>query len=231
MATELVERTPQAVTALALTWPERAQALTIQTAAHYTQAGEFLKDIKALRKEIDATFDPIISKQYDAHKEACGQKKRADAPLAEAEQILKRGLIAFDSEQERLRLLEERRLQALARQEAEAQQLAEAAAKEAEANAATDLTEAYHLRREAEAVLAQPTVTPTVAVPTFTPKVAGLSYREVWRFRVVDETKIPREYLTRDDIKIGGVVRALKGATAIPGIEVYAEKVASAVSR
>lgn len=221
----------QDVTAKALTWPDRAKALVITSHEHYSQAGEFLKDIKALRKEVDAAFDPIITKAHEAHKEACGQKKRADTPLLEAETILKRGLIAWDTERERQRVIEERRLHELARQEAEARQVAEAAALEAEANAATDLTEASEIRREAETVLQAPVMVPVVVVAKDTPKVSGITYREVWKYRVVDDTKIPREYLTRDDVKIGGVVRALKGATTIPGIEVYAEKVASAGSR
>jgi hypothetical protein len=227
MATTAVDRT-QRVTELALTWPEQAQALTITTPETYTQAGEMLRGIKALRKEINDTFDPIISRAHEAHREACAQKKKAETPLAEAETILKRGLIAFDTEQERLRRIEELRLQELARQEEEARQLAEAAALEAQANATADLVEAYHIRQDAEAVLAQPIVAPVVVVQKATPKVAGLSYREVWRYRVTDARQIPREYLSVDDVKIGGVVRALKGATAIPGIEVYAEKVASA---
>lgn len=229
MAIAVIEQ--QKVTALALTWPQRASALTIASPAAYTEAGEMLKGIKALRKEVDAVFDPIITAAHAAHKEACSQKKRAETPLAEAEQILKRGLIAYDTEQDRIRREEERRLQELARQEAETQRLNEAAALEREASAAPDLAAGYHLRREAEALLEQPIAAPVVVLEKSTPKVSGISYREVWRFRIADATKIPREYLSVDEQKIGGVVRAMKGATAIPGIEVYSEKVASAGSR
>ena len=45
-----------------------------------------------------------------------------------------------------------------------------------------------------------------------------------WKFRVVAPESIPREYLTPDLVKIGQVVRAMRGATAIKGIETYAEK-------
>lgn len=231
MAIALVERTPQKVTELALTWPERATALAIRTAETYTQAGELLKDIKALRKEVDAAFDPIITAAHAAHREACSQKKRAETPLAEAEQILKRGLIAYDTEQELIRRAEERRLQEIARQEEEARRLDEAAALEREASAAVNLAEGYQLRREAEALLEQPIVAPVVTVERSTPKVTGISYREVWRFRIVDATKIPRDYLAVDEQKIAGVVRATKGTITIPGIEAYPEKIASAGSR
>jgi len=221
----------QHVVERALTWPQRAGALTITTPDTYVDAGEMLKGIKALRNEIDATFDPIIKAAHAAHVEANAQKKRAELPLAEAEAILKRGLIAFDAEQERIRRAEEQRLQELARQEAETQRLADAAALEREASASVDLTEGYHLRREAEALLEQPIVAPVVVVEKATPKVAGISFSTTWRFRVVDPTKVPREYLAVDTLKVGGVVRAMKGETNIPGIEVYAEQNARAGSR
>jgi hypothetical protein len=62
------------------------------------------------------------------------------------------------------------------------------------------------------------------------PKVAGTAKRENWLFRVKNPDLIPREYLVPDDPfdpksypRIGRVVRAMKSATNIPGIEVYAE--------
>lgn len=229
MAIAVIEQ--QQVTERALTWPQRAGALTIQSPESYTEAGEMLKDIKALRKEVDAAFDPIIAAAHAAHREACSQKKRAETPLAEAEQILKRGLITYDTEQEQIRRGEERRLQELARQEEEVRRLDEAAALEREASAAVNLMEGYQLRREAEALLEQPIVAPVVTVERSTPKIAGLSYREVWRYRIVDATQIPREYLAVDEQKIAGVVRATKGTITIPGVEAYPDKVASAGSR
>src|SRR5690348_1541007 len=57
------------VTQQALTWPDRARALKVSTSESYIEAGELLKGIKALRKEVDATFDPIIGKAHEAHKE------------------------------------------------------------------------------------------------------------------------------------------------------------------
>jgi hypothetical protein len=55
--------------------------------------------------------------------------------------------------------------------------------------------------------------------------------RENWKFRVTNEKLIPREYLKADEIKIGGVVRALKGSTNIPGVEVYNESIINAGRR
>jgi len=217
----------QAVVEQALTWPQRAKALIITDSPTYVQAGDFLKGIKSLRKEIDAAFDPIITKAHAAHKEAVSQKQRAEAPLAEAERILKGGLIAWDTEQERIRREEERRLQEEARKQEEQRRMDEAAALEAQAVETGD----SQMMAEAQELIAAPVVAPVVIVPKSTPVVSGISYREVWKFRVVNAGLVPDAYKVIDEVKIGGVVRAMKGNTQIPGIQVYAEKVASAGAR
>lgn len=211
----------------ALTWPERAKAAIVRDGATYVAAGELLKGIKALRQKIAETFDPHIKRAFDAHRALCREKTDAEQPLTEAERILKTALVAYDTEQERLRREEEQRLREEARKQEEARRLEEAAALELEAARTQD----EGLREEASQLIEQPFQTPTVVVPKSTPKVTGLSFREVWRYRITDANKIPREYLKVDDIKIGGVVRSMKGATKIPGVEVYPEKVAAAGGR
>jgi hypothetical protein len=56
-----------------------------------------------------------------------------------------------------------------------------------------------------------------------TPKADMRLYRQVWRFRIINEAIIPRDYLKPDETKIGGVVRSLKGKCKIPGIQIYEE--------
>lgn len=212
----------------ALMWPDRARALSILGSETYVEAGTFLKGIKALRQKIAETFDPHIRRAFEAHRALCREKQEAEAPLIDAEGILKRGLAAYDTEQERLRREEERRRQEEARRQEEERRLAEAAAMESEAAATGDQV----LLDEAMALLDAPIETPTIA-PTekTTPKIVGVSYREEWKFRVVDPLKVPREYLQVDERKIGGVVRAMKGSTKIAGIEVYAVKNVAASGR
>src|SRR5262245_15698153 len=86
-----------------LSVPDRAKCLTIETNDQFVEAGELLKTIKGLRAEIDATFDPIISKAHSAHKEALEQKRKVDAPLVQAETILKPRIAHYLDEQERIR--------------------------------------------------------------------------------------------------------------------------------
>jgi len=56
----------------------------------------------------------------------------------------------------------------------------------------------------------------------------GISYSEIWKFKVTDERLIPRQYLVPDLRAIGGVARSLKDKTKIPGIEVYSERIVRA---
>lgn len=47
---------------------------------------------------------------------------------------------------------------------------------------------------------------------------------ECWKFTIIDEKLITREWLTPDEKKIGEWVRTMKGETKIPGVEVFCER-------
>lgn len=56
------------------------------------------------------------------------------------------------------------------------------------------------------------------------PKAEGIATRKVWKWKVVDESKIPDGFWQVNETKIGQFVRDLKDNTNIPGIEVYFEE-------
>lgn len=56
------------------------------------------------------------------------------------------------------------------------------------------------------------------------PAADGVQYRSTWKFNIVDEKLIPREFLTPDLKLIEGHVRHKKQATAIPGVEAFEEQ-------
>ena len=58
-------------------------------------------------------------------------------------------------------------------------------------------------------------------------RVDGVSFRYEWDFEIVNPAAIPREYLMPDEKKIRGIVRALKGATNIPGVRAVSRKTAA----
>ena len=68
-----------------------------------------------------------------------------------------------------------------------------------------------------------PVVPVVVSAPVKSNSVAtdlGIKGREQWDFEIVDAALIPREYLVPDMAAIRGVVKAMKGKTNIPGIQV-----------
>jgi hypothetical protein len=202
----------------------QARALNIVDSPSYIAAGELWKAIKALRAKVAKTFDGNIKKAHELHKSLVAEKKLHDGPLDEAERIVKGAMSRYDLEQERIRKAEEARLAEIARKQEEERLLAEAILVEEEArrNGATEEEAA----QEAQAVIDDPVYVTPVVVAKATPKLAGGPvYRTIWKARVVDETKIPREYMVPDMVKINGVVRALKGSANIPGIQAYEERV------
>lgn len=208
------------VTTLALSVPEQAKEIVIKTVDDYARAGEIMMTIKAIRKKITETFKPIKQKMDAAKQEVLDQERAADAPLKEAEQLLSPQIIAWNREQERLRQEEENRLREEARKQEEERRLQEAI-----------LAEQSGQKEEAEAIMETPVQVAPVVVPKSVPKVAGMSIRENWKFKITNERLIPREYLKVDEVKIGQVVRALKSATNIPGVEVYNEGTVSGRQR
>jgi len=197
----------------ALTWPEKAKAITIADQDSYNQAAGLLIAIAGLEKEIIEHHKPIKDTAYAAHKAAVAAEKRLLDPLTEAKTIIKRGLGVFVQEQERLRLEADRKALEEARKREEEARLALAV--EAEKQGATEET--------VQEIVSTPMpiqVTPTA--PSFQRAVGiGASRKPVYRWRVINESQIPREFLKIDDVKINGHVRA-HGATAkIAGIQIF----------
>jgi hypothetical protein len=209
----------------ALDWPAKARSLAVVDTPSYHGAGELLKGIKSLAKQIDEVCDPNIARWHAGHKAAVAEKADLKAPLAEAEGIIKRGLVAYDAAQEQIRQAEQRRLQDEARQVEEQRRIEEAAAMESEAKATGDA----QLQAEAEALIAAPVYVAPVQVEKATPVISGISYRTTYSARVVDKLKLVQfvaanpQFLglvAADMVALNGQARSLKMAMQIPGVVV-----------
>jgi flagellar biosynthesis GTPase FlhF len=191
---------------------DRAIMLQVIDNETYIVAGEMLLTCKEMEKKIKDFFKPHKDNAYNAHKALCKAETDELNKLNPGINHLKKEISSYQQEQERLRRIEEKRLREIARKEEEERKLREALQAEAEGN-----------NEEAQAIIDEPIEPPPVIVPKSTPKIEGITSRIQWNFRIVNESKIPREYLIPDRMKIGAVVRALKGAAKIDGIEVYSE--------
>jgi len=79
-----------------------------------------------------------------------------------------------------------------------------------------------------EAAKAESAMAPAPVIPE-APKTKGLAMRDNWCFEVVDPAAVPRQYMMPDEIKIGKVVRALKGQIDILGVRIFNRPIMASV--
>lgn len=191
----------------------QAKAIQITNHEQAMAAGDFLQGIKALKKKIEEKLSPLVKAAYDSWKKQVAYRKEHDDPLDQAEAAVKYKMNTYLAEQEHQRRLEEQRQQLEAQKAAEAQAEQDALLMEATGDA-----------EAAEVVRAEPVVAPVVVLaPVEKPK--GIATQSVWRFKIVDESKIPLEYMEPNITAIGGVVRSLKGGCNIPGVQVWEDRI------
>lgn len=189
-----------------------AESYKVSTAQQFADAGDVLKRIKGHQKKLDETESGITKPINDGLKAIRdlfrGPKERA----AKAESLVKRAMIAYSEEQERIRREEQRKADEAAQKERD-----RLAAQAAKAAASGKVEKAEALEERASTVVAP-------VIHREAPKVSGVNMREAWKFEITDDSLVPREYLSVDEKKIRAVVSALKGGTSIPGVRVYSEK-------
>jgi hypothetical protein len=202
--------------------PATARTIPIHDEPTFHAASALLMRVKMLRTRLEELLAPHIKRAFEAHRALVEDRRRLGAPLAEAETILKGRLAAFTIEEEQRRAIEARR------KHAEAQE-----ARSARIWAEVEALEAAGYRQEAAEVVSEFVQGPVVPVVVLPMRVTapGISYREVWRYEVIDPAQVPREYLTIDHTKLGSVVRALKSAATIPGVRIWVERTIAATGR
>ena len=178
----------------ALGFPNRAKQIIVYNGVTLSKANEFLQSIKLIMREISNTFNPIIKKAHEAHKEAVGQKKKYEEPLMIAEKEIKLHIGAYMESQAKIR----REAEEKARREEEERQKEEDKI----------LTEAKILEdsgkeKEAENILAEIPLPARVEIPP-EPEAKGLSVKQIL-----------------DTEQINNIVTTTKGQIKIPGIEIY----------
>jgi len=193
-----------------------ARNFTVADQASYVEAASVLQTIKALAKKADEERKSITAPMDAAKKRVMDLFRPMTDALTQAETELKRRMMIWKSEQDRIAREERRKAEEAARKERE--RLEKQAAK---AEAAGKVERADTLRDRADLVVAAP----PVAEP---PKIEGIATRQIWRFEITDAGKVPDQYKTVNEKKVGAVVRALKGDTDIPGVRVWAEEIVAA---
>ena len=194
----------------AKTFAIAAAAFKVTTEVQRLEALAAVNTIRDWENQLDAEYESNHS--VIEQRRLVKIKGELAALLEAGRKAAKAAAMRYEDEQEAIRSAEE------AKRQAEAQNLAED-----EALAAAELAQAAGDTAQAESIIEQPVIAPTIILPRATPKVPGHVRRTVKRFRTVNLAAIKPLYLMPDEVKIGGVVRSLGKAAevVVGGIEVY----------
>lgn len=201
---------------------QQAGSIIVSNPQNYQGAADFLKAVKAAQKKVVDFFAPMKLKAHEAHKLITTTEAATLKPLTEAEATIKRKMLDYATEQERIRQEEQRKLQAAADDKARREREA------LEKKAAAMKTEA---KRQEYQEAAAAVVAPVVEVAKVTPAVAGQSIKKTWRAVVVDAGKVPREWLVVNEPALQAFARSTKGAVPVAGVEMYEESSLSSGSK
>lgn len=202
---------------------ERAQAITIRSADDRTSATDFLRAIKSAKDRVNTIFGPMVDAAHKAWKKATETRGSLLTPLDTAERTVKQTILGYDHEQERIRLQEQRRLQAIADEETrkERERLEKQAAK-------LKTPEKRGERLEQAAAI----VAPVVMIPEME-KPKGEATRTTWKAKLTSldalisaaasGNDVAKSFLAFDQSVANRLAAATKGAVLTPGVEYYPE--------
>jgi multidrug efflux pump subunit AcrA (membrane-fusion protein) len=234
---------------------QRAIAIVVRDPDSYRLCCEGKAEAQKYIKDAGFELDPGIAKAKETYDHLRNQKAKYVDPAKAIVDTFAKKAEEYRTEEKRKADAEARRLQeearvAQERKAAEERRVEEARIAEenkkrqaeiAQARAAGELKarDAAKLQKQADAdaeaarQLAEQeaaktaAAVPVVKVEASIPKVAGSKNQTYWKFRVVDELKIPRAFLMPNEAGIGRMVRDTKdkaaAETACPGIEVWSE--------
>lgn len=221
---------------------ETARAYRCTTAVEYEAGADMLKALKGAAKILEGKKQTVLNPLNNAIKALRNLFTAPEAQLDEAERLIKRQLLSYADEQERIRKEAQRKLDDAAaeerRKKAEQEERARKAADEA--RAAGKEAQAEKLERKADllADTAATVVAPIVQVET--PRVAGLATRENWYAVVIDKKALLKGILdgTVPDLAfepnmkfLNAQAKVMKKALPYPGVQACMDKVLASGSK
>lgn len=199
---------------------DQIQEITINNDEDNIKAGNFLKQIKPVIKNIKDYWKPLKESAKKAHSDLCAKEKEMLEPLEQAEVQIKAKMSVYITEQEEKARKEQEALRK-AQQEEALKQLAEAEKLKAEGKE----LEAQMQEEMAYAIDEVKTVvTPTIQ------KQEGISYMTDYVVEVVEAAKVPA-YINGIEIRpvdtqaIKKLAKMSKGQLQIDGIKISETKV------
>lgn len=210
---------------------QRANNFMVVTPQEYASAAEFCKTIKGAQKRVVEFFAPMVKANLDATRATNAAKAQVLDPLIEAEGTIKTKQLAWSIAQERIRVAEEARLNAIEQERARKER--ETLLKKAAAIKSPEKAEA--LREQAQNVQIN-----TVTVASIAPEVKGQSIRKTWRARVIDPKaavtalmQFPdwAAYIEINQGQLDKFAARTKGAVKMAGVDMYEDTTLASTSK
>jgi hypothetical protein len=174
-----------------------------------------IKNIKAMQNKVKESYDVIVEKAHQAHKEAIGQRDKYLNPLKALETKFKDAILVFNRkmEAEQSQRIKEANERMAKEAEAEKQRLL------AESKKTDDAWDKEELQEKAQAI-----VPVTVDAPKRAIESEGLSIRKTWKAKVLDINLVPKTYLIIEaNMKLLNEHAREHRDVPIPGVTFYEE--------
>lgn len=177
--------------------PEVVDAASLETAT------EILGQVSTARKQIDAKRKEAKGPSVERGKQIDAEFKELASPITAIEERIKGEILRCHREERERAIKEQQRQDKLARE----RQARENKRAEKEARPPVE----HHAPQVAQ---------PEATIKTASGAKAAIS--QVWKYRLVDISKVPEGYLALDEAAVGKAVRG--GVREIEGIEIYADE-------
>lgn len=218
--TAILEQEDQVLEQTAITVRDEAARILIKDQASYDLAAEKFRSVSALEKQIKDYHKPLKDKAHAAHKAICDAENGMLKPVTEAKRILSQSIGAWDDEQERIRIAEQRRLEEEARKRAEEEAISSAIEVEAEGGDAEEIEMILSTPAPTSRVLAPPTYSRSVATSKrWSAEAEGSEYAALLKL-VKAAAENPAGYLScllPNTTEINRRAQAQKEAFCVPG--------------
>lgn len=172
------------------------------------KATDKLRIIQNLRKQVNEYWGELIKAAHSTWKNLNNKKKEMLRPIETVENVLKEKINVYLDEEEK------KRQGIQAKIKADIQKQREIIKAEMEKETGEEQKEILEMQAD---LISQNIVLPQ--------KNEKISQRYVYDYEVTDESKIPREYLMINEIKIKQKIREQKEDTKIPGIKVIKKRI------
>lgn len=198
---------------------ESSITLKINTHEEDVRASDYLRQLRAAQKTIDANRMEITRPLDEAKKRIINAVAPSIDRIKSASDILEKAILAYRREQEiKRREAHEKALLAAKIEEDKKRKALLAKATKAEESGKELLAE--QLKEKADNVQIQAIVNQVIPAA-----IKSIGLKRVWKHRVIDASIVPDPYKMVNDPMLAKFAVATKGLVKVPGVEFYQEDI------